>query len=184
METELWEECTRYIKAVTCESVRRDEIVWCFMFDLFALNAARPEGMKTDNQRYTGYIAGGYTEEEDAVFYDSGDESGGGQSWTLVTMVERQTYVKLSEEKLIPKSHILSLLRTYNCYHEGKNFQLRTREDIRYCKMGETHGRAGTSLTSTLIFRQIMRTNNLRPYKLPIWQQFSSQTFIPGSFPT
>lgn len=25
--------------------------------------------MKTDNQRYTGYIAGGYTEEEDAVFY-------------------------------------------------------------------------------------------------------------------
>ncbi|TKS85535.1 Ras association domain-containing protein 4 [Collichthys lucidus] len=39
-----------------------------------------------------------------------------------------QTYVKLSEEKLIPKSDILSLLRTYNCYHEGKNFQLRTRE--------------------------------------------------------
>uniref|UniRef100_A0A3Q3WBT9 Ras-associating domain-containing protein n=1 Tax=Mola mola TaxID=94237 RepID=A0A3Q3WBT9_MOLML len=40
-----------------------------------------------------------------------------------------QTYVKLSEEKLIPKSDILSLLRTYNCYHEGKNFQLRTREE-------------------------------------------------------
>uniref|UniRef100_A0A8C2WED1 Ras association domain family member 4a n=1 Tax=Cyclopterus lumpus TaxID=8103 RepID=A0A8C2WED1_CYCLU len=44
-------------------------------------------------------------------------------------MGERQTYVKLSEEKLIPKSAILSLLRTYNCYHEGKNFQLRTREE-------------------------------------------------------
>ncbi|KAG7236347.1 hypothetical protein INR49_001044 [Caranx melampygus] len=44
-------------------------------------------------------------------------------------MGEPQTYVKLSEEKLIPKSDILSLLRTYNCYHEGKNFQLRTREE-------------------------------------------------------
>lgn len=94
-------------------------------------------------------------------------------SWALVRMGECQTYVKLSEEKLIPKwvlfkftwhskctvvitcvkchhclhciawtganlpvcglvflfrSDILSLLRTYNCYHEGKNFQLRTRE--------------------------------------------------------
>ncbi|XP_074532725.1 ras association domain-containing protein 4a [Halichoeres trimaculatus] len=44
-------------------------------------------------------------------------------------MDERQTHVKLSEDKLIPKSDILSLLRTYNCYHEGKNFQLRTREE-------------------------------------------------------
>ncbi|XP_034537072.1 ras association domain-containing protein 4a [Notolabrus celidotus] len=44
-------------------------------------------------------------------------------------MDERQTHVKLSEEKLIPKSDVLSLLRTYNCYHEGKNFQLRTREE-------------------------------------------------------
>ncbi|XP_042289625.1 ras association domain-containing protein 4a isoform X1 [Thunnus albacares] len=50
-------------------------------------------------------------------------------SWALVRMGECQTYVKLSEEKLIPKSDILSLLRTYNCYHEGKNFQLRTREE-------------------------------------------------------
>lgn len=49
--------------------------------------------------------------------------------WTLVRMGERQTYVKLSDEKLIPKSDILSLLRTYNCYHEGKNFQLRTHEE-------------------------------------------------------
>uniref|UniRef100_H3C4Q1 Ras association domain family member 4a n=1 Tax=Tetraodon nigroviridis TaxID=99883 RepID=H3C4Q1_TETNG len=47
----------------------------------------------------------------------------------LDTMSEAQIYVKLSEEKLIPKSDILSLLRTYNCYHEGKNFQLRTREE-------------------------------------------------------
>ncbi|XP_017268571.1 ras association domain-containing protein 4a isoform X2 [Kryptolebias marmoratus] len=44
-------------------------------------------------------------------------------------MSERQISVKLNEEKLIPKSDILSLLRTYNCYHEGKNFQLRTREE-------------------------------------------------------
>ncbi|XP_070697582.1 ras association domain-containing protein 4a [Pempheris klunzingeri] len=44
-------------------------------------------------------------------------------------MGERQTFVKLSKEKLIPKSDVLSLLRTYNCYHEGKNFQLRTREE-------------------------------------------------------
>uniref|UniRef100_H3DGJ0 Ras association domain family member 4a n=1 Tax=Tetraodon nigroviridis TaxID=99883 RepID=H3DGJ0_TETNG len=29
----------------------------------------------------------------------------------------------------ISRSDILSLLRTYNCYHEGKNFQLRTREE-------------------------------------------------------
>ncbi|XP_041803654.1 ras association domain-containing protein 4a isoform X2 [Chelmon rostratus] len=73
--------------------------------------------MKTDKERY---IAGGYTEED------------GGRTllcWALVRMGEHQTYVKLSEEKLIPKSDILSLLRTYNCYHEGKNFQLRTREE-------------------------------------------------------
>lgn len=44
-------------------------------------------------------------------------------------MSECQPHVKLSEEKRIPKSDILSLLRTYNCYHEGKNFQLRTREE-------------------------------------------------------
>uniref|UniRef100_A0A665UHW6 Ras association domain family member 4a n=1 Tax=Echeneis naucrates TaxID=173247 RepID=A0A665UHW6_ECHNA len=44
-------------------------------------------------------------------------------------MGEHQICVKLSEDKLIPKSDILSLLRTYNCYHEGKNFQLRTREE-------------------------------------------------------
>ncbi|KAM6916375.1 ras association domain-containing protein 4a isoform 2-T2 [Xenentodon cancila] len=44
-------------------------------------------------------------------------------------MSDHQTYVKLSEDKIISKSDILSLLRTYNCYHEGKNFQLRTREE-------------------------------------------------------
>uniref|UniRef100_H2UC57 Ras association domain family member 4a n=2 Tax=Takifugu rubripes TaxID=31033 RepID=H2UC57_TAKRU len=49
--------------------------------------------------------------------------------WTLDRMSEGQIYVKLSEDKLIPKSDVLSLLRTYNCYHEGKNFQLRTREE-------------------------------------------------------
>ncbi|XP_012989679.1 ras association domain-containing protein 4a isoform X1 [Esox lucius] len=38
-------------------------------------------------------------------------------------------YVKLDNEKFIPKSDILSLLRTYNCYHEGKSFQLRHKEE-------------------------------------------------------
>uniref|UniRef100_A0A8C6WRT7 Ras association domain family member 4a n=1 Tax=Neogobius melanostomus TaxID=47308 RepID=A0A8C6WRT7_9GOBI len=47
----------------------------------------------------------------------------------IVRMGEQQTCVKLSEEKLIPRADIFSLLRTYNCYHEGKNFQLRTREE-------------------------------------------------------
>uniref|UniRef100_A0A3B4B6T9 Ras-associating domain-containing protein n=1 Tax=Periophthalmus magnuspinnatus TaxID=409849 RepID=A0A3B4B6T9_9GOBI len=31
--------------------------------------------------------------------------------------------------QLCLRADILSLLRTYNCYHEGKNFQLRTREE-------------------------------------------------------
>lgn len=44
-------------------------------------------------------------------------------------MSEQQTCVKLSEDKLIPRADVFSLLRTYNCYHEGKNFQLRTREE-------------------------------------------------------
>uniref|UniRef100_A0A1A8EVN9 Ras association (RalGDS/AF-6) domain family member 4 n=2 Tax=Nothobranchius korthausae TaxID=1143690 RepID=A0A1A8EVN9_9TELE len=44
-------------------------------------------------------------------------------------MSEVQSFVKLNEEKLIPKPDILTLLRTYNCYHDGKNFQLRTREE-------------------------------------------------------
>uniref|UniRef100_A0A3B3VX22 Ras association domain family member 4a n=1 Tax=Poecilia latipinna TaxID=48699 RepID=A0A3B3VX22_9TELE len=40
------------------------------------------------------------------------------------------TYVpSVSPFVFIFRSDILSLLRTYNCYHEGKNFQLRTREE-------------------------------------------------------
>lgn len=39
------------------------------------------------------------------------------------------------------RADILSLLRTYNCYHEGKNFQLRTRE-VRMWHL--TGGGAGT----------------------------------------
>ncbi|KAJ8014035.1 hypothetical protein DPEC_G00036060 [Dallia pectoralis] len=37
--------------------------------------------------------------------------------------------VKLDEEKCIPMSDVLSLLRTYNCYHQGKNFQLGHKEE-------------------------------------------------------
>ncbi|XP_056465023.1 ras association domain-containing protein 4a [Gadus chalcogrammus] len=44
-------------------------------------------------------------------------------------MGEGQTYVKLSAEKHISRSDVFSLLRTYNCYHEGKNFQLRALEE-------------------------------------------------------
>ncbi|XP_059802787.1 ras association domain-containing protein 4a [Hypanus sabinus] len=37
--------------------------------------------------------------------------------------------VKISEEKFISKSELLMLLKTYNCYQEGKSFQLRHKED-------------------------------------------------------
>lgn len=42
---------------------------------------------------------------------------------------DKISYVRLNEEKVITKSDILSLLKTYNCYHEGKSFQLRIREE-------------------------------------------------------
>ncbi|XP_053548169.1 ras association domain-containing protein 4 [Bombina bombina] len=38
-------------------------------------------------------------------------------------------YVKISSNKCILRSELISLLRTYNCYHEGKSFQLRHHED-------------------------------------------------------
>ncbi|KAL6487189.1 hypothetical protein MHYP_G00038150 [Metynnis hypsauchen] len=38
-------------------------------------------------------------------------------------------FVRLNDEKVIVKSDVLSLLKTYNCYHEGKSFQLRIREE-------------------------------------------------------
>lgn len=37
--------------------------------------------------------------------------------------------VRISEDKRISKSELLMLLKTYNCYQEGKSFQLRHRED-------------------------------------------------------
>ncbi|XP_051508192.1 ras association domain-containing protein 4-like isoform X2 [Myxocyprinus asiaticus] len=42
---------------------------------------------------------------------------------------DKTSYVRLNEEKVIAKSDILSLLKTYNCYHEGKSFKLRIREE-------------------------------------------------------
>ncbi|XP_065152626.1 ras association domain-containing protein 4a isoform X2 [Paramisgurnus dabryanus] len=42
---------------------------------------------------------------------------------------DKTTYVRLNERKVVSKSDILSLLKTYNCYHEGKSFQLRIREE-------------------------------------------------------
>lgn len=42
---------------------------------------------------------------------------------------ESNLYVKISSNKCILRSELLSLLRTYNCYHEGKSFQLRHHED-------------------------------------------------------
>ncbi|XP_040176706.1 ras association domain-containing protein 4 isoform X2 [Rana temporaria] len=41
---------------------------------------------------------------------------------------ELNPYVRISSTKYILRSELLSLLRTYNCYHEGKNFQLRHHE--------------------------------------------------------
>ncbi|KAI4877631.1 hypothetical protein NFI96_022996 [Prochilodus magdalenae] len=38
-------------------------------------------------------------------------------------------YVRVNDEKVIVKSDLLSLLKTYNCYHDGKSFQLRIREE-------------------------------------------------------
>lgn len=37
--------------------------------------------------------------------------------------------VPISDSKSILKSELLSLLKTYNCYHEGRSFQLRHREE-------------------------------------------------------
>ncbi|KFO33953.1 Ras association domain-containing protein 4 [Fukomys damarensis] len=38
--------------------------------------------------------------------------------------------VPISDSKSILKSELLSLLKTYNCYHEGRSFQLRHREEL------------------------------------------------------
>ncbi|XP_014318785.2 ras association domain-containing protein 4 [Myotis lucifugus] len=39
------------------------------------------------------------------------------------------SHVPISDSKSILKSELLNLLKTYNCYHEGKSFQLRHREE-------------------------------------------------------
>lgn len=39
------------------------------------------------------------------------------------------SHVPISDSKFILKSELLSLLKTYNCYHEGRSFQLRHREE-------------------------------------------------------
>ncbi|XP_006761482.1 PREDICTED: ras association domain-containing protein 4 isoform X1 [Myotis davidii] len=42
---------------------------------------------------------------------------------------EPSSHVPISDSKSILKSELLNLLKTYNCYHEGKSFQLRHREE-------------------------------------------------------
>ncbi|KAK6487472.1 ras association domain-containing protein 4-like [Huso huso] len=42
---------------------------------------------------------------------------------------QQAPFVKISGDKAISTSDLLSLLKTYNCYHEGKTFQLRNREE-------------------------------------------------------
>ncbi|XP_048864398.1 ras association domain-containing protein 4a [Brienomyrus brachyistius] len=37
--------------------------------------------------------------------------------------------VKISKDKVLTRTEMMSLLKTYNCYHEGKSFQLRSREE-------------------------------------------------------
>ncbi|KAK2852660.1 hypothetical protein Q7C36_007861 [Tachysurus vachellii] len=39
------------------------------------------------------------------------------------------SFLRVNEEKVISKTELLSILKTYNCYHEGKSFQLRLREE-------------------------------------------------------
>uniref|UniRef100_A0A8C6W8D9 Ras association (RalGDS/AF-6) domain family member 4 n=1 Tax=Nannospalax galili TaxID=1026970 RepID=A0A8C6W8D9_NANGA len=39
------------------------------------------------------------------------------------------SHVPISDSKFILKSELLSLLKTYNCYHEGRSFQLRHHEE-------------------------------------------------------
>lgn len=39
------------------------------------------------------------------------------------------SHVPVSDSRFILKSELLSLLKTYNCYHEGRSFQLRHREE-------------------------------------------------------
>uniref|UniRef100_A0A8C5KVB0 Ras association (RalGDS/AF-6) domain family member 4 n=1 Tax=Jaculus jaculus TaxID=51337 RepID=A0A8C5KVB0_JACJA len=39
------------------------------------------------------------------------------------------SHVPISDSKSILKSELLSLLKTYNCYHEGRSFQLRHQEE-------------------------------------------------------
>ncbi|XP_036317137.1 ras association domain-containing protein 4 isoform X1 [Pipistrellus kuhlii] len=39
------------------------------------------------------------------------------------------SHVPISDSKSILKSELLHLLKTYNCYHEGRSFQLRHREE-------------------------------------------------------
>ncbi|XP_037352538.1 ras association domain-containing protein 4 isoform X1 [Talpa occidentalis] len=39
------------------------------------------------------------------------------------------SHVPISDSKYILRSELLSLLKTYNCYHEGRSFQLRHREE-------------------------------------------------------
>ncbi|XP_062852241.1 ras association domain-containing protein 4a [Trichomycterus rosablanca] len=41
----------------------------------------------------------------------------------------KTTFIRLNGEKIITKSDLLPVLKTYNCYHEGKSFQLRLREE-------------------------------------------------------
>uniref|UniRef100_A0A8C5BMM3 Ras association domain family member 4a n=1 Tax=Gadus morhua TaxID=8049 RepID=A0A8C5BMM3_GADMO len=41
----------------------------------------------------------------------------------------REAHLQVSLLSLCPRSDVFSLLRTYNCYHEGKNFQLRALEE-------------------------------------------------------
>ncbi|KAJ8248524.1 hypothetical protein GJAV_G00242940 [Gymnothorax javanicus] len=38
-------------------------------------------------------------------------------------------FIKVSEDRVVPRSDLLPLLKTYNCYHEGKSFQLCSREE-------------------------------------------------------
>ncbi|XP_064173277.1 ras association domain-containing protein 4a [Anguilla rostrata] len=41
----------------------------------------------------------------------------------------RTSFIKVSEDRVIARTDLFFLLKTYNCYHEGRNFQLCSREE-------------------------------------------------------
>lgn len=70
------------------------------------------------------------------------------------------------------RSDILSLLRTYNCYHEGKNFQLRTREVKKKSSAADRPPELVTLKPKLGPVNEDKKINGL-----PVWLQFCAKTW-------